>query len=263
MSAENLPFFKFITSIIDSGIWARLSPAARTLYPVLLKFTDGSFKPVYPGTKRLLELTGFKQKSTIQKARQELVEEGLIAVRRGSGRTNTHYIFRFDTVTPQGYSSAHPTGVTTQPSAAPMGAPHGVTRDSAYNQIHISINNHPEKEDQSLKDRFGEEAVKYARNECRLAGLPETYSELEKILSRSHGSNAMAWTEILDQLQGKISPGSYRLIEASYCGQEDGYIILADRLPEFLKRILMNISQNILFEPEFMTETSNRIMRAE
>ena len=95
MSAGELQYFKFITDVIRSGTWARLSSAARALYPVLLSFTDRHFSPVYPGSNRLLELTGFKQKSSLRKAREELQEAGLILVKKGSGRTNSTYHFIF------------------------------------------------------------------------------------------------------------------------------------------------------------------------
>ena len=49
MSAENMPYFKFISEIIRSGLWAKLSPAARTLYPVLLSFSDAKFQASIPG----------------------------------------------------------------------------------------------------------------------------------------------------------------------------------------------------------------------
>ena len=86
MSAENLLYFKFNLDIIRSGLWAQLSATARTLYPVLLSFSDGNFKPVYPGTKVLLKLTGFKHKTSLQNARRELVEKGLITLSQGNGR---------------------------------------------------------------------------------------------------------------------------------------------------------------------------------
>src|SRR5690606_13774350 len=125
-------------ALIDSGVWARMSGAARTLYPVLLRFSDRNFKPVYPGTKRLLELTGFKQKASLRRARAELVDLGLITLATGSGRTNTRYHFCFD-----GVATAPPTGSAERPSvglAEPLpgvfaGLPGGSLEDPPYNQI--------------------------------------------------------------------------------------------------------------------------------
>lgn len=82
--------------IIDSGTWGKLSSGARTLYPVLCKFTDETFKMVWPGTETLLKLTGFKTKKSLQDARKDLEKNGLISYSAGTGRTSTRYHFRFD-----------------------------------------------------------------------------------------------------------------------------------------------------------------------
>lgn len=82
--------------LIDSGIWAELSATAKTLYPVLCRFSNESFKPVWPGTDELLRLTGFKTKKSLQMAKKELIETGLIDLVQGNGRTTTRYYFRFD-----------------------------------------------------------------------------------------------------------------------------------------------------------------------
>ena len=93
---HNHTFSKFMHDLIDSGIWAKLSATARTLYPVLCKFTNESFKPVWPGTDELLRLTGFKTKKSLQIAKKELIEAGLIDIVQGNGRTTTRYYFRFN-----------------------------------------------------------------------------------------------------------------------------------------------------------------------
>lgn len=62
---EHYPYIKFFADIIESGVWAGLSSAAKTLYLVLLKFSDQHFKPVWPSTEILLKLTGFKTKKSI------------------------------------------------------------------------------------------------------------------------------------------------------------------------------------------------------
>jgi len=87
---KDLPYAKLVVALFDSGLWARMSAAARALYPALLRFSDGQFKPVFPGTTVLLKMTGFKQKSTLRRAREELVELGLIQFRAGAaGKTAT------------------------------------------------------------------------------------------------------------------------------------------------------------------------------
>ena len=40
--ADPQQYIKFMSDIIDSGTWAALSSGAKTLYPVLLKFSDQS-----------------------------------------------------------------------------------------------------------------------------------------------------------------------------------------------------------------------------
>jgi hypothetical protein len=89
------PYIRFMTDIIDSGVWADLSSAAKTLYPVLLKFSDSKFKPVWPGTEILLRLTGFKTKKSIVHAKKELTRAGLLYQVPGNGKTATRYHFSF------------------------------------------------------------------------------------------------------------------------------------------------------------------------
>lgn len=89
-------YLAIMSDILDSGTWAKLGPAAKALYPVLCKFSNHSFKPVWPGTDVLLRLTGFKTKKSLQEGKRELVEAGLIHVIPGTGRTPSYYYFRFD-----------------------------------------------------------------------------------------------------------------------------------------------------------------------
>lgn len=95
MERNNL-YLAIMSDILDSGTWANLGPAAKALYPVLCKFSNHTFKPVWPGTDELLRLTGFKTKKSLQEARRELIEKGLLHVVPGSGRKSSHYYFRFD-----------------------------------------------------------------------------------------------------------------------------------------------------------------------
>jgi hypothetical protein len=95
MDANNM-YLAIMSDILDSGTWAQLGPAAKALYPVLCKFSNHTFKPVWPGTDELLRLTGFKTKKSLQEAKRELIKTGLIHVVAGTGRTPSHYYFRFD-----------------------------------------------------------------------------------------------------------------------------------------------------------------------
>ena len=95
MGANNM-YLAIMSDILDSGIWAKLGPAAKALYPVLCKFSNHTFKPVWPGTDELLRLTGFKTKKSLQEAKRELSDMGLLHIIPGTGRTPSHYYFRFD-----------------------------------------------------------------------------------------------------------------------------------------------------------------------
>lgn len=95
MGANNM-YLAIMSDILDSGVWANLGPAAKALYPVLCKFSNHTFKPVWPGTDELLRLTGFKTKKSLQEAKRELSDRGLLHIIPGTGRTPSHYYFRFD-----------------------------------------------------------------------------------------------------------------------------------------------------------------------
>ena len=95
MDTNNM-YLAIMSDILDSGVWAKMGPAAKALYPVLCKFSNHTFKPVWPGTDELLRLTGFKTKKSLQEAKKELIKLGLLHVIAGTGRTSSHYYFRFD-----------------------------------------------------------------------------------------------------------------------------------------------------------------------
>jgi len=134
-----------MSDILDSGTWAELGPAAKALYPVLCKFSNHTFKEVWPGTEELLRLTGFKTKKSLQEAKRELTKAGLIHVMVGTGRTSSRYYFRFDykksqvdihahrekSITGRGVAQHHPGG------DASITVP---DIDMPPNQINIHIN---------------------------------------------------------------------------------------------------------------------------
>ncbi len=265
---NELTYFKFVCELIDAGIWAKMSPAARTLYPVLLRFSDRNFSPVYPGSKKLMELTGFKQKSSLRKARNELVELGLISITIGNGRKNTIYHFRFDWIPPRG-AQKHPPEIhnntTTEGiNSAPLGDI-GVTTPGhppipPYNQIQISINNNPvpnnlanHQEMQKdpfaeLKKQFGEKSVQLAISEAQLADLPITPDTIYKILSGSIKQTQPLVEDIFRELENKVSENSLKLIKSSFIRQERDFFIFSNDLPLYLKKILIKISDKILFD---------------
>ncbi|MCR9144681.1 MAG: helix-turn-helix domain-containing protein [bacterium] len=278
MTAHDLPYFKFVSLLIDSGVWARMTSAARTLYPVLLRFSDGSFKPVYPGTRLLLKLTGFKQKSSLRKARRELAELGLISMTAGSGRKNTCYHFRFDfqgdpEVPPWGSARAAPGGARATLRGAEGESSEGQQDASQYNKIHISINNNVQEQAEGgarietpverpteaktdgdrlafFERRFGREMVDLAISECDLAGMPATAENIARILYRDAPKAGVSFRELARALQARISPGSFEMIESAFREEREGLLVFADSLPGHLRVLLQRMCDQVFFEPE-------------
>ncbi|MFW6161401.1 MAG: helix-turn-helix domain-containing protein [Planctomycetota bacterium] len=95
----NNAFFKFFQDIVLSGVWEKLTPSARALYPVLAIHTDRNFKPVFPSLRRLKELSGLGNNG-IASAIRSLEENGLVRVWSGKHKTgnvpNTYeFIFEY------------------------------------------------------------------------------------------------------------------------------------------------------------------------
>lgn len=166
LSDQRHPYIRLMTDIIDSGVWAGLSHAAKTLYPVLLKFSDYNFKPVWPNTETLMRLTGFKTKKSIVTAKKELTQAGLLYQVPGSGRTSTRYHFSFhyegSRITPLGDTSIHPRGTEPETAGGVNLPTKGVT-DGSPNHINITISNTnhvPETKDQNESKRDSKEGKK-------------------------------------------------------------------------------------------------------
>ncbi|MCB1192446.1 MAG: helix-turn-helix domain-containing protein [Leptospiraceae bacterium] len=173
--SENFQYFKFMTDIIDSGTWAKLSSAAKSLYPVLLKFSDQTFKYVWPSTETLMRLTGFKTKKSVILAKKELMNVGLIRTVSGSGRTNSRYYFSFNyegsKITPLGDKEIYRSGVLKSTAEA---CPATSLGDSSANpnNINITITNNPGQKaknssnktkntDNYFKNNFSEDVLSY------------------------------------------------------------------------------------------------------
>ena len=96
----NNAFFKFFQDLVLSGTWRKLTPSARTLYPVLAIHTDKNFSPVWPSLRRLKELSGLGN-SGIASAIRSLQENGLIRVWSGKhkdgNRPNVYeFVFEYE-----------------------------------------------------------------------------------------------------------------------------------------------------------------------
>lgn len=253
MQGQELPYFKFVSALIDAGIWARMSAAARTLYPVLLRFSDRNFKPVWPGTKLLLELTGFKQKASVRKARQELVQLGLIAMTPGTGGQRTFYHFRFDwgdTAIPRRGSREDPReGQQDGPGRGDGVRGGGVQREPPYNKIHISIiNNVPGAQELApLEKRFGSESVRDAVHLCTKEGLAVTPANVERILHRDRGGMDGSFSTLERELSKIVAPASLEEIRRAYAGASEGRPVFSDDLPDYLKALVQHISPDVTF----------------
>jgi len=174
--SEHQSYVRIMSDILDSGVWAKLSPAGRALYPVLLRFTDYNFRYVWPNTETLMRLTGFRTKKSIVEAKRDLEQNGLIFTVSGSGRTSTRFYFRFDyegsKITPLGDTSINPRGPEGQSSGVYANGLEGV-KNGNPNHINITINNtqdNKSKEDilKDEKDQFSAEK-KYSKNGATLS----------------------------------------------------------------------------------------------
>lgn len=187
----NNTYFSIMSDILDSGTWARLGPAAKALYPVLCKFSNHTFKPVWPGTDALLKLTGFKTKKSLQEAKRELVEAGLLHIIPGTGRTPSYYYFRFDypgsKVDINGHrdSRISPRGVEDDPTGGYQQAPQ---RGSAASPNHINIhinkltqttNNHNPDLWSLLNEFFGGDKKRGDFREHLIQEMLQKYGPLE------------------------------------------------------------------------------------
>jgi hypothetical protein len=91
----NNAFFKFFQDLVLSSTWRKLTPSARTLYPVLAIHTDRDFKPVYPSLKRLKKLSGLGN-SGLSSAFASLKANGLIRIRSGKHKDcNVANVYEF------------------------------------------------------------------------------------------------------------------------------------------------------------------------
>ncbi|UOG62408.1 helix-turn-helix domain-containing protein [Leptospira noguchii] len=146
---EHYPYIKFFADIIESGVWANLSSAAKTLYLVLLKFSDQHFKPVWPSTEVLLKFTGFKTKKSIIQGKRDLIQAGLLQVTPGTGHTSSRYYFCFNypgsKIPPQGYNFGNPGGERKETQGVGENGSQG-SGEVAPNHINITITNNQHQE---------------------------------------------------------------------------------------------------------------------
>lgn len=268
---EHFPYIKFLSDIIDSGVWATLSPAAKTLYLVLLKFSDQTFKPVWPSNESLIRLTGLKTKKSINEGKKDLVRAGLLQFVPGTGHKNSTYYFCFNypgsKIPPQGVIFGSPGGG--------FGSPPGVASDSREggqtgnpNNINITIHNTQnqkpkiEKKDlslDSLKDRYGENILSEAMEIARAQGLgenlhyirgicknlsgtkPPNFEHTSPAQSQSPGHSPgkeASWIGFLEWCKGNLSRSSVEVLEKVQVEPDGKTLLVKDALPETLRMII-------------------------
>ena len=273
-----------MTDIIDSGLWGKLSPAAKTLYPVLLKFSDQNFKHVWPSTETLLKLTGFKTKKSILLGKKELIKEGLLHYRPGSGRTNSTYYFSFNyegsKITPDWDKNIPLSGLNPSPFEVSNNPPKGLT-DIHPNHLNITINNTQTNKQgtdtpnlTNLFDIHGIECVDKAIQIAKAKGLEENISYIQgvcKNISKEKSSKMPninhsidtaqhvidSWKGFLDWSKTHLTRSSVEILEKISVSVDGFSIFIEQKLSEFLKQIILRYFQEQI-SPEIIVVFSEK-----
>lgn len=265
---EKNQYIKFMSDIIDSGIWAELSAGARTLYPVLLKFSDQNFKHVWPSTSTLMRLTGFKTKKSIIDAKKELISAGLIQVKPGTGHSNSVYYFCFNykgsKIKPLWDTNVNPLGIKKETPEIKNRTSQGSTkRDS--NKISITITNNnqsssspknePQKDQKKegikeILELFGHEIFSYAYSIALKDKMEDNLEYIKSLCKKRAQSlastkpkeenayNQSNWDEFLFWASKKLSKSSYSLLSKINPIFNGSVICIEEEIPEILKQII-------------------------
>lgn len=275
-----------MSDIIDSGLWGRLSSAAKTLYPVLLKFSDQNFKQVWPGTDLLLKLTGFKTKKSIVLGKKELIKEGLLYYRPGSGRTNSVYYFTFNypgsKIIPQRDKTIPLTGIQTSPreddALTPQTVPSGIP-----NHLNITITNtqslKTDKEEsyEKLIDMYGIKVVDEAYQMAKLKGFETNLSYVAGIcknISRKGKENVFknnqemdtaqhvidSWRSFIDWSKMHLTRSSVDILKQISISVDGRSIYIQEDLSDFLKQIIIKYFHEEL-DPPILVVFSSKTSR--
>ncbi|MCZ8155562.1 MAG: helix-turn-helix domain-containing protein [Leptospira sp.] len=269
------PYIRLMTDIIDSGVWANLSSAAKTLYPVLLKFSDSKFKPVWPGTEMLLKLTGFKTKKSIVQAKKELTSAGLLYQVPGNGKTATRYHFSFhyegSKITPLGDISIPRGGIQTAQTEGDKTLSQGGAGVSP-NHINITISNNNQveptakpvkKEENEASDLerlislFGSEIAFEAYSQASqlqlekdmgyLLGICKEKVMLQKSKVLNNGqlvqtsgaiTHPASWMGFLDWASQQLSQTTWKELEKIDIAIDGKVIFVESRVSSFAKQII-------------------------
>ena len=260
--SEHNQYIKFMSDIIDSGLWGKLSPASKTLYPVLLKFSNQDFKPVWPSTKKLLELTGFKTKKSIIQAKKELSDCGLLHVAQGGGRESTTYYFSFNypgsKITPLGYKSDHLRGIPDEPAEVHGHSPLRVPEVNP-NNINITITNtQNEKPVQSaepltvegLIEDYGIENFQYAYQAAKRKNLEKNLAYIKAIcrnrvtqkttdVIKNEHSSRPSWNSFLAWAELNLTERTVKSLGELNIQTDGNTIFVEDSVNDLVKNIIV------------------------
>ena len=87
---KDKPYFKFYCDIIETQTWAKLSLAAKAIYPVIAKYTNIKTQQSFPSLKTIEKWAGLAREAVV-KGIKELVNNGLIIKKSGGGRISNLY----------------------------------------------------------------------------------------------------------------------------------------------------------------------------
>ncbi|TGK38369.1 helix-turn-helix domain-containing protein [Leptospira gomenensis] len=265
---EHYPYIKFFADIIESGVWAGLSSAAKTLYLVLLKFSDQHFKPVWPSTEVLLKLTGFKTKKSIIQGKRDLIQAGLLQVTPGTGHTSSRYYFCFNykgsKIPPQGYIFGHPGSGELGTAGVEAGGSQGFGSGNP-NHINITITNNQNQEPNRkkeitlsfLEEKYGssvlsealaiakgrgmETNLRYVQGICKnLRNSPEEESampEFNQNPSSDLGKDP-TWRGFLLWSKERLTRSSVEILEQVRVEPDGRTLCLLDPVPESLRMVI-------------------------
>jgi fido (protein-threonine AMPylation protein) len=283
---ESTQYVKFMVDIIESGVWSRLSSGAKTLYPVLLKFSDQNFKQVWPSTNTLMKLTGFKTKKSIQDAKKDLIQAGLLQIKIGKGHSNSVYYFTFNyegsRIIPRWDKNIPREGIQKYPSEEEKHNSQGTTSVSP-NHINITITNNQNQEPtrtnleipkefskfEELKNNYGDKIYMKSFEIAKEKNLENNYAYLRAIcknlfeqesIKAKEKESAGSWRAFLVWSQKHLTSSSYQILKDIEVEIEDGKLIINGHLSDFLKQIVQKyFSDNNPALELFFVPSENRI----
>ncbi|MDI7217249.1 helix-turn-helix domain-containing protein [Leptospira santarosai] len=264
---EHYPYIKFFADIIESGVWAGLSSAAKTLYLVLLKFSDQHFKPVWPSTEILLKLTGFKTKKSIIQGKKDLIQAGLLQVTPGTGHTSSRYYFCFNypgsKIPPQGYIFGTPGGEILGTPGVSEGRSPGFGEGNP-NHINITITNNQNQEPSKkanltlndLEKKYGSSVLSEALSIAKTRGMEANLKYVQGIcknLERTDNNPTMpefnpnrkssyekdaTWKGFLLWSKDRLTRSSIEVLEKIRVEPDGRTLCILDSVPESLQMII-------------------------